>query len=433
MKTKLNIRYGAGLALLLFSAACDGLLSVPDPQRYTSEDLDDALQAVANGVEGQMHAIVDSWVVYQALLGDEYQHTGTWSGYDETDHGRFQYGNQPMAGHQNTWLRTQWYAVDAEARFKRVMGDAEASNAPITAQVQLAGGLADLLNGMTFCESVAEPTGNAVTDMQLLKQAEMKLTTAMATAQTAGRVDYHRAAQAGRAEARMLMGDWSGAASDASAIPAEFSYDAIFNATSTNSVVQLTTKQNNEAAGLLHKWWPLIEKSDDPGFMKDEFSGMPDMRIPVYFDGEVATDNETPHYSQWKYNDDQDDIPLLHSDLMRLIEAEAAAMGGDFETATGLLNDLRAAVDLPTYQTPTSAADMDALILHERFAELFMGGRRIVDLHRKGIVKQVFDALEDDEREGSGRPTKWPMTSTEPTYNPNVDDDLTKRCLPKTS
>ena len=70
-------------------------------------------------------------------------------------------------------------------------------------------------------------------------------------------------------------------------------YYAVFNVQSTNSVVQLTTKNNNEAAGLMYKWWPLIDKSDDPGFMRDPLSNMPDKRIPVYFDGEIATDNET--------------------------------------------------------------------------------------------------------------------------------------------
>ncbi|GIS80204.1 MAG: hypothetical protein CM1200mP14_17700 [Gammaproteobacteria bacterium] len=69
--------------------ACDDILTVSDPQAYTSSDLDFALPAIANGVEGTVHEVMDNFVVYQSLLGDVYQHTGTWSGYDETDHGRF--------------------------------------------------------------------------------------------------------------------------------------------------------------------------------------------------------------------------------------------------------------------------------------------------------------------------------------------------------
>ena len=167
----------AAATAVLALGACD-LLTVSDPQRYTADDLDEALPAIANGVEGAVHELLDGWVVYQALLADVYQHTGTWSSYDETDHGRIFYGNSRLDGYQNAWLRAQWFAADAEERFKRVVGDAEAASSPLTAQVRMSGGLADMLNGMTFCESVAEPTGSAVTDMQLLAQAERKLTDA---------------------------------------------------------------------------------------------------------------------------------------------------------------------------------------------------------------------------------------------------------------
>jgi hypothetical protein len=50
---------------------------------------------------------------------------------------------------------------------------------------------------------------------------------------------------------------------------------------------------------------------------------------------------------------------------------------------------------------------MEELILWERRAELFLEGYRLVDLHRKGIMQKVFDALEDPARPGEGRPSKW--------------------------
>lgn len=415
---------------VLALGACD-ILTVSDPQRYTADDLDSALPAVANGVEGSLHEVMDRWVVYNALLADVYQHTGTWSSYDDTDHGRMDYTRNTQASQQNAWLRAQWFAVDAQARFARVMGDAEAASSPLTAQVQMTGGIADMMNGMTFCESVAEPTGNVVTDAQMLEQAERKLTTAISTAQSAGRPEYATAATAARAQTRMVLGDWAGAVADASSIPAGFSYDAIFNQESINWVVLVTTKNFNEAAGLLHKWWPLITKSDEPGYMADPLSGMPDMRLPVFFDGEVATDNETPHYSQWKYNNDTDDIPMLHSDGMQLIIAEAMARSGDFAGATGVLNQLRAAVGLPGHEVPGDPVKMGEIILWERFAEHFMEGQRMGDLHRAGIVREVFEALNDPDRLGVGRPTKFPLSSTEALYNPNIDDDLLKRCLPR--
>ena len=423
---------GAAVAAVasLVLTGCGDLLDVSDPQRYTASDLDAALPAVANGVEGATQEVVDSYVIYQALLGDEYQHTGTWSGYDETDHGRFQYGTSAMDGVHNAWLRAQWFAVDAEERFERVMGDAEAAASPLTAQVRLGGAFADLYMGMAFCESVLEPTGNAATDMQVLQQAVQKFTDAITTANAAGRDDYAMAALAGRAQAKLVMGDVAGAAADAAGVPDGFSYDAVFNVQSTNSVVTLTTKQFNEAAGLMYTLWPRIELSTESGFVRDWSTGEFDTRMPVFFDGEVATDNETPHYSQWKYSDQTDDIPMVHSDAMRLIEAENLMNLGDFAGATAILNTLRANVGLAPLAAPADAQTMQDYLLAERAAELFMEGQRMVDLHRFGLVADIFEPLADGERPGAGRPTKFTMTEDEPVVNPNIVNDLLQRCLP---
>lgn len=423
---------------VLFLGACD-LLTVSDPSRYTEGDVDTALPAVANGVEGAVHAVVDSYVIYQALLADEYQHTGTWSSYDETDHGRFQYATSPMDGVQDAWHRAQWFALDAEERFKRVLGESEAASSPLTAQVRLANGFAALYLGMAFCESVPDREGGAsdpergsvVTDMQMLDVAVQRFSNALQAAQAAGRSDYMTTAMAGRAQAKLIKGDYAGAAADAATVPDGFSYNAIFNQQSNNAVVQLTTATFNLAAGLMYKWWPLIEQSDEAGYMRDPWTMAFDRRMPVYFNGRLATDNETPHYSQWKYNSVTDAIPMVHSDGMRLIQAEAMAAAGDFAGATAILNRLRAAVDLAPLETPTDLATMVQVIGTERFAELFMEGQRAVDLHRADLVAEVFAALNDPERPGAGRPTKFTLSDQEALYNNNIESDLTKRCIPR--
>jgi hypothetical protein len=326
IKGRRGLISAAVLALAL--SACGDILTVADPQRYTSDDLDQALPAVANGVEGALHEVMDTYVVYQSLLSDVYQHTGTWIGYDEIDHGRFQYGTHDMDNTEAAWLRTRWFAEDAEARFNRVMGEAEAANDPLMAQVHLAAGLADLYLAMTTCESPAVSSGPAVSDMALYQQAVEKLTRAMQTASAAGTPQYAVAAQAGRARANLFLGNLSAAASDAAAIPDGFTYDAKFNNQSSNWVVTVTTATYNEAAGLMYKWWPLIDESAAGNYMRDPHTNEPDPRIEVWFSGEIATDNLTPHYSQWKYKNEQADIPMLHSEGMRLIEAEAMALGG---------------------------------------------------------------------------------------------------------
>ena len=405
MKSSTNRTYlGTLLATTIGVCACGDLLTVSDPNRITSDELDSQLSLVANGVEGSFHDHVDLWVLHQALLADVYQSTDTSVGLRNIDFGEL--SGHELASVGNGWIRTLGTATDAEERFVRVLGQAEAARSPLTAQVRLAAGLAELYLGVTFCELYSVSADAIVSDRELLTEAERTLTSAMAIARLAERPEYETVAQAARAQARLALGQWSGAEADAAAIPAGFSYDAAF-AQDTNRVVQLSSRHHRRAAGLMYKWWPLIGTGDQPGFMIDPWTERPDPRIPVFHDGEVGNDMETPYYSQRKYDALDDDIPLVHSDLMRLIVAEARGRTGDYVGAIGILNELRASVGLPAHATPSNDEEMAELLLWERFAELFMEGQRLVDLHRFGVMRDVFEALEDPARPGEGRPSKW--------------------------
>lgn len=403
-----GLRGAAGVAAAVLAlSACDGLLEVSDPNRYTNDDLDASLPLVANGVEAAVHEVLDDWVLNQALLADVYQSTGTYGGVEDIDHGLGEAAFQAMNGPGAAWVRALWFANDAEERFRRVLGEAAAASSPLTAQVRLSNGLAHLYIGMTFCEWSLESGGGATTDAEVLARAETILTEALVTAGVADSPNHARAARAGRAVARMLLDDWPGAESDAAAIPAGFSYDARFSVENENLLVRLSSESYEKAAGLMYNWWPLIETSDGPGFMRDPGSGEPDPRLPVHFDGGLADDEMTPYRSQTKYTSLGDDIPVFHSDHMQLIIAESRARSGDYAGAAAILNQLRAAVDLPGHATPDESSEMEEILLRERFAELFLEGHRLVDLHRKGIMQEVFDALEDPARPGAGRPSKW--------------------------
>ena len=135
------------------------------------------------------------------------------------------------------------------------------------------------------------------------------------------------AARAGRALTRMLLEDWDGAESDAMLVPAGFSYVSYHIADDPNPLVQWTGDQHMRF-GFLHKWWPLVEESEVPGFMIDPWSGEKDLRIPVHYDGSTLADSEVPHYRPLKYDSVEDDIPIVHHDMAQLIIAEARAVRG---------------------------------------------------------------------------------------------------------
>ena len=436
MNTKRTIRKGAllGALLTLGTLGCQDLLEVQDPQRYTSEDLDRALQAVVDGVEGDLHANHDGHVMFAALASDELQHSGTWEGWDDLDHGRWRYALSGYTnGSHNGYLRTRWFARDAQSRLKRVMGEADAMNSPMMAQVKAVEAWADLIMAEAYCESPAEAGGPAVPHTELMAIARTNLTAAMGLAQSSGATKYYNWALAGRARANLWLGDYAAALADAQAVPTDFAYYAQFSVNSgrqNNWMVVVSTWGENKAGTVREKWWPLYDAATFS--LKDPYTGQPDPRLPVrYTPGDKAVDGVTDFYSQWKYQNRGSNIAITKKNEMRLIEAEVYWRQNDLGQTMTILNGLRTAAGLtPHSTTPMPSADkVFEYFMHEMFAELFVEGRRFAYLNRLNQVAAVFGALNDPERP-LPRPTMFPVSNTEAIYNPNIEDDLSTRCLP---
>ena len=418
-------------ALVVALSACDGLLDVQDPDRFTTDDVDQALPAVAAGVEGDLYTAIDQFVIYQGLFSDELQHTGTWSGYDDIDHGRVRFAN--AGSHEAVFqqlLQARWFAGDSEARFERVLGESEAAVSQLTAQVRGAGAMAQLLLGQAYCEAPSGPSEAAVSDSEILQAAVQRFTDAIQTAQASGSDDWVTTAYAGRARANLLLGNYAEAASDAAQVPDGWVKYAQFSTNSTrqdNDVVQLITAGQNRAAGLREKWWADVDT--DANALRDPWTGESDQRIAILFDGSIGVDGVTDHYSQWKYQALDSDIPFFDSEEMRLIEAEAALRGGDLTSAMAIMNSLRAAAGLSDLPATSDTDVVWDYLVHERFAETFMEGQRATDLWRLDLVREVFAALNDSERPAD-RPTKFPMDEDEARDNPNIEAAASARCLP---
>ncbi len=423
-----------GMALV----GCEDMLTVSDPQRYTTDDLDQALEAVANGAEGDLYVAIDGLVNYTALNSDEYQHTGTWIGYDDYDKGRFQYrsasgggGGDGSDGVMNELLRARQFATNAQERFQRVL-QGGAANSPLMAQVKTVEAWSNLLLAQNYCEAPTAASGPAAPDTEIMKLAVERLTAAMQAAEVANKTNYGMWAQAGRARANLLLGNYDAALADAQAVPTSFVWYAQFSANSGrqyNSLVQLTTVGQNRAAAVRQKRWPLYDANARA--LKDPYTGQPDSRLGVYYDGKTAVDGLTPHYSQWKYRELGSDIPLAKGSEMRLIEAEIAWRKGDLATAMQKINQIRSAAGL-TPHPPTSDKDkVFEYLLHERFAELFLEGQRMSDLHRFGLVPAMVARGDFGPRSVANRPTKFPLSFDEALNNPSIDEAASARCLPR--
>lgn len=419
-------------------AGCDDMLTVSDPQRYTSEDLDNSLDAVINGIEGDLYAGYDNLVNATSLNSDEAQHSGTWIGYDDLDHGRFHYGNASGGGGlgsgddvMNNLLRVRYFAQSGRERFERVLGS-EAATDPRSARAQNIEGWANLLLAQNFCEAPREQAGELVSDDEMAQLAVATLTAALQSAESAGATEAALRARAGRARAYLLLGDYQAALADAQAVPTSFAWEAEFSSNSgrqNNSIVQLSTAGFNRASAVREFYWDRVDLSARA--MRDPYTGQVDQRLAVYFDGSTAVDGLTPHYSQWKYRDLGANIEITDGAEMRLIEAEVAWRGGNLVLALERINQVRADAGLSGHPLTIDASLVRDYLLHERFAELFWEGQRMSDLHRFGLVDDFIAEGRFGESTYDPRPTKFPVSRLEVLNNPSITDkSVSARCLP---
>ncbi len=414
----------AAAALLVASCDLDSVLEVNDPSAFTSEDLDApiALPAVANGVEGDLHNTVENIVIQTALLSDEFMHTGTWSGYEDSDLGR----HRPGVGtsvEQGDLFEVRTAAAEAEARFTRVMGDS-AGRTKLMAQVTSAAGWADLLIAMVNCEGVAEALGPAVSDSAMYEAAIPLLQRAISVAQAANQPTYENFSRAGLARAYLMIGRYDEALAEAQQVPDGFSYSARYSeAGNSNSLVQLNHYTENKAAGLDSRRWGQADTTGARDIFLDHFSGLEDPRVPLVHrvGNRLGVDGVKKFFSQNKYSTRDSDIPMTHWQEMRLIEAEAHWASGDYDQAIARMNVVRADAGLPPLDNPNTRDGVLDYLLEERFATLFLEGQRANDLYRFNLFPQVI---------GTGFNTKFPMTNGEIQNNPNIEQI---RSCPKVS
>lgn len=430
-KISMGTRLVLGLAVMGGLSACDldKVLEVNDPSRFTDEALDNvkALDAVANGVEGNFQHRVDAAFTDAGLLSDELMHTGTWAGYEDEDLGRHR--PPPGPGGPNWGSSIHLRAKSAAERFIRVLGESEAMSSELMARVVAIDGW-DLVMQATFqCEAVIEPVNSAgwydegeeewpaVPDMQIWEAAKQVLTNAIGIANAAGSSHYRNLATAGRARARLVTGDFDGALQDAQSIPNGWEYLALYAETSSsNSFVTLNHYTENKAAGLDSRRWSQVDTTDASGddFFLDHFSGQPDPRVQICHRcvaTRLGVDGVKKFYSQNKYTVRGSDIPVTHWREMRLIEAEVYWNKGQFQQAIDKMNEVRAAFGLPDLDNPGTSQGVFDYLLEERFATLFLEGQRAHDLQRFGLFPQVI---------GTGYHTKWPMSTTEMLNNTQV-------------
>lgn len=370
-------------AVLLLAAGCDDLLSTsPDPNTVPADELDNptSFEARLVGTQADFFFAYDMAVAYGGLFTDELV-DGT--GFDDVDERRVTPDNQTIGavdeapeGLDGLWTPMQRAAFTSsllqqdilDGNFPEQVPDPE--NSPELATVSMLAGYSSMSLGEMFCTTAFGGTGPELSSAETWALAEDHFTRAIDAANATEDVRF--ASLVGRARARILQGNTSGALSDADQVPLDWSFVA--DVYSTNS-----QQEENDL-------WNMLTDSQrfsvDPAYrdLTIDDSGTEDPRVNAFQDpnDQFAIDGSTELYQLEKY--------VVATAPIRLASGFEAAyyvaeiQGG--QEAVDAINDVRAEQGISEEFDSSDEEEIRLKLFDERARTLFLEGKRMGDLRR---------------------------------------------------
>jgi hypothetical protein len=366
-------RLAGALALVLTLGACKDVLEVSNEQDILDNNLDtpDAVTPLMNGVIGDYALAYATAIDIVGLFGQELIHTGSFPTWREVETG---IGTRPSATGNQIYQNAEraiWVADTSAVRLRKVLADAEKRFELATVLVW--GGFAHFQLADNFCEMTFH-SGPPVAPKAGYERARAIFDDALTVATAANRTDLKNAALAGRARARLMVGDYAGARADAQQIPQGFILRAVYgnNSRENNTVATNTTTLIRREAGV------------NPRFYKGDARYKTDPRTPFRDKGDTAKgpDPTRQFVEQLKYPARDTPIPVFTWQEARLIEAEAELRLDNPTRAVTLINQVRTAAGLPAYTGPTTAQAVLDQLVYERSAELWLQAQSLNDWRR---------------------------------------------------
>jgi starch-binding outer membrane protein, SusD/RagB family len=407
---------GLGLALL---AGCD--FNVTNPGPVADEFLDDegAHDAIVTGAS----AMLSESLWKAQLLGSETTMEITRTGRNFAGQGIKTPPNLGVLARDrglsgSFWSAHQqarWIPEAAVTRFDEILGG-ESNSYDRTAAALVTAGFGNRILGETVCSAVID--GSAPQDNRVYwERAEASFSRAMEVAQAAGEPQLAMAARAGLAQVLGRgLGRWGDAASHASQIPSDFTYQAQFgdgDVPEFNHMVYITDGDS---------WRDLTVLNS---FAEDYYLNTGDPRVRWEDTGRTDTPDGLRLLRQRKWTELSDNVNLASGREMRLIEAEALLEQGQWEAAMDLINGLRQGLASDHDGSPVPLAEAGSLeeawtaLKFERRVELWLEGRRMGDT-RRWIEEGTPGDMED---------LSWvmrlcvPISQGEVDNNPNIPQD----------
>ncbi len=295
-------------------------------------------------------------------------------------------------------------------------------------QAHVYAGYANRVMGENFCEAVIDG-GPIEPNSVFFTRAEAAFTAALAvTGGTPATVAILTpAATAGRAAARVYLGNWSGAVADAATIPIGFAYNLpYFNLgedAQRNRIAYASANTPYRAHTQWNTWY------------RDYITATPDARVPINLastlNGDAAIEccGVVPFRPQLKHATSASPIRLASGREMLLIRAEDRLRQAtpDVVGAMALINQVRTNAGTATV-TAVTATEAWTLLKRERGIELWLEARRLGDFRRWAAASTpgALDPLETV----SASPTTgshlsrqdlcFPVSRSERETNPNI-------------
>jgi starch-binding outer membrane protein, SusD/RagB family len=394
--------------VMLMTTGCD--LGVFDPGRIEDADLVDprAVSPLVAGVEGEFAYATTGerpggTFGAVSFLTDEIVHSGQFVGMRDWSNAGYIGGG--VAETSSRWAyasRARWMAEEAERRITVILeeqGEDPSRDLNIARVVNWAG-FTNRVMGDTFCDAVIDG-GSLEPNTAFYSRAEAHFTRAISVASAAGNDSLTMAAHAGRAQVRMMLGNWSGAVADAGQVPTSYVHEARHSENSGrehNGLHNLHLRDTQATVwGTPFAEWGTITNEAQVDPHRGTLVGVPEPEgdprvpysIPIVTTGTVryviGGDQRRPNWEPQKYPSRGTNVAVAKGTEMRLIEAEAALLDSNVPVAIGKINEVRALHGVPA----VSASTVDEawpLLMKERGIELWLEGRRAADLRRWSVT-----------------------------------------------
>jgi starch-binding outer membrane protein, SusD/RagB family len=381
----------AGLAALALQGcdAADRLLSVEPQDRVPASPVESSpanAQLLANGAVADFDCAFGAYVVMGGLIGEELDETRPIidrNPYDRRTHtskDRIYAVSRCESIGVYTPLQTARVSAERVLHLLEGWGDAQVpQRTTLIATMHAYAGYSTLLLGEGFCTTVIsslDANGKLVFGGEISRDsafgvAEARFGAAIAEAQEAGASDVANLALVGRARARLDLGDLSGARSDATQVPPDFTYEMTASASSLRRQNRVWAQ---ERASLLTSVGVLYQSLGDP-------------RVPVT-DTRQTSPTGVPVFFQEKYPSANAPIRIASGAEAQLIVAEADIAVGtaaSLQNAEAIVNAFRARGNQPPLTSADQATLREALI-DQRRRELFLEGQHLGDVIRLDVT-----------------------------------------------